>query len=91
MLTTENAAALVFGAAGDKDRTMKDDLQRVKITSGTVIKGKGPVPAGTTHTVDERTARELFAAGKAVPVELKPPKVSTRKKAAAKPKAEVKK
>jgi len=54
--------------------------QRVKIVEPTVIKGKGPVPAGSLHTVDEQTARDLFAAGKAVPVAMTPPKVSTRRK-----------
>lgn len=54
--------------------------QRVKIIEPTVIKGKGPVPAGSLHTVEEQTARDLFVVGKAVPVELKPSKVSIRVK-----------
>ena len=81
MLTRTSAAALVNGARR-QPHGEEMDKQRIKIINNTVIKGKGVVAAGTTHTVDARTARELFAAGKAVPVDLKPPQVSTRKKTA---------
>lgn len=40
---------------------------KVKIIKDTIIEDKGPVRQGESHDVEAHTARELFAAGKAVP------------------------
>lgn len=54
------------------------DKQKIKIIAGTIVDGLDARP-GTVLNVVLKTAKQLFAAGKAVPIEDKPEKPTVRK------------
>ena len=52
---------------------------KIKITEGTIIKGRGDARPGEIVNVTPGVARELFIAGKAVPYAVQPEKPSAKK------------
>ena len=64
MLTTENSGALVEPLKTKEAGKMAD--VRIKIIEPTMINGKA-ASAGESVSVDERTAKDLFRRGRAVP------------------------